>query len=234
MKALWIGGALLVALHTPANADPSRDLYYGLNDSNIEQVTAALAAGADPNEPVTGKPPLQRACMAFYSRDRGEFAKALLHAGANPNGRDIVGLTALHISGGRMDCVPLLLAAGADPNARTTEDACPVHGRPVLEKILGELNGQTGLEGLKTLLSAGARPNVPGCDGGSMHWQAARNFMNKANEYLQGYSSPIDGWWKPYVEAWQILDQAILADADAQDLMAQALAVATAVEKEVR
>lgn len=233
MKALWIGAALFLAINGPANADPSRDLYYGLIDSNIEQVRAALTAGADPNEPLTGKPPLQRACMAFYSRDRREFVTALLQAGADPHGRDIVGHTALHISGGRMDCVPLLLAAGADPNARTNEDVCPVLGRPVLEKILGELNSKTGLEGLKTLLNAGARPDVAGCNGRSMHWQAARNFMGKANEYLQGNSAPPVGWWKPYVQAWQILDKAILADADAQDLMAQALAIATAVEKEV-
>lgn len=217
---------------TATAADPNRTLHYAVRDNDLAAAKAALAQGADPNKMSTGRPVLHWACAANYGGDRRALAEALLQAGADPNGRDSAGVTALHFSGGRIDCVEPLLAAGADPKARTSEDVCSFDGRPVLEQVLAVTDWKTGTQGIKALVKAGADPSQRGCDGASMHWVAANRFLTEANEHLQREKAPPAGWWKRHVELWRALDRASMADADAQKLMAQAVAIAIALEQE--
>lgn len=225
---IWAGTA------TVAAADANRTLHYAVRDNDLAAAKAALAQGADPNKMSTGRPLLHWACAANYGGDRRALAETLLQAGADPNGRDSAGVTALHFSGGRIDCVEPLLAAGADPKARTFEDACAFDGRPVLEQVLAVTDGRTGTEGIQALVKAGADPSQRGCNGASMHWVAANRFLMEASEHLQREKAPPAGWWKRHVEIWRALDWASMADADAQKLMAQAVAIAIALEQEAK
>jgi hypothetical protein len=63
------------------------------------------------------------------SSDNAEAVRALLAAGAAPDGKDDLGWTALHLAsaGGRTAVAALLLDRGADPNARANFDLTPLH-----------------------------------------------------------------------------------------------------------
>ena len=65
--------------------------------------------------------------------NRPEVVRFLLERGADPNGRDHAGLTALHLAVGQgwAECARALLEGGADSNARTNREGVPAAWREI-------------------------------------------------------------------------------------------------------
>lgn len=123
---------------------------------DLSKVSQLLAAGADPNKPYDGEPPL------FYASILGhtEIVKKLLEAGAIVDTPNKNGETALYAASGQweIEIVRLLLAAGADVDRRSygktpLYEACD-KGLPDFVKLLlsagasvdKENNGVTALQ----------------------------------------------------------------------------------------
>lgn len=90
----------------------------------LDLVQALLAAGADPNAPADDGFPSLFAAIDRATPDRHAVLAALLDAGASVQQRGVNDYTALHYAASRDDAeaVRLLLARGADPEARTRID----------------------------------------------------------------------------------------------------------------
>ena len=90
---------------------------------------------------------------------RPDMTKALLALGAPHAAGDVLGMRVLHYACGEYytpESVAALLAAGADPNARTARGLTPLHAAVALDRP----------EAVTALLAAGADPYVPdGVDG---------------------------------------------------------------------
>ena len=98
-----------------------------------DMVRRTLAQGADPNAWVKGDlgsktHPL--IMVVGYSADHVEAGRLLLEAGADPNGQDSHGRSALlrAASLAAVDFVNMLLAAKADPNLADNSGNTPLHG----------------------------------------------------------------------------------------------------------
>jgi N-acyl-D-amino-acid deacylase len=127
---------------------------------NSDTVWLLLSAGADPNEAATTEP----GPVAFVSgggetpliesaKDlTGRSAKLLLDAGANPNGQDKMGNSALHVAAfnGNSEVVRLLLARHASVNTANKMGSTPT----VNASIRGDANI------VRMLIDAGADVNA--------------------------------------------------------------------------
>ncbi len=160
-----------------ARREPSGDLLVGAEAGDLEQVREAIEAGADldardPRKRTRDRTPLWLAIAGDHER----VVRALLEAGADVESRDRprderyyqlrepatkknfadadarFGLTPLALAAvlERVECASLLLAAGADKEAKD--------GRGYSCLQLAALNGNLGV--LKTLLDAGADPSA--------------------------------------------------------------------------
>ena len=108
-------------------------LVYAVYWSPLEFVRGLLDAGADPNfHDDDGFPPIMAAlCKLLPSPgskprdDVFELVELLLERGSDPNQRGLNDYTPLHYLAGIGDVslIPLLLAHGADPSARTRIDS---------------------------------------------------------------------------------------------------------------
>ena len=128
--------------------------------------------------------------FGVYGTADSGFVERCLQGGADPNARNLIGYTPLHLASqsGTVEMVAALLAAGADPNARQVSGDTPLHfasfyGRvEIVRALLGagaEVdartdNGRTPLHGaarpgsaqsMAALLAAGADVNVRSDDG---------------------------------------------------------------------
>ena len=110
----------------------------------------------------TGETPLHVA--AFLSR--ASSVEALLAARADPNARDRLGKTPLHNAStpqptaspeNAARTIHLLVTGGADPNAHEANGNTPLHLAALIGSVLAS----------RTLLSEGARVDVPGLGGGT-------------------------------------------------------------------
>lgn len=134
-------------------------LMFGVRKGDLESVRTLLAAGANPNEEVPDGSPLSFVAIvnAHY-----ELAAFLVERGADPNGVDKTGRTALHAlidarntvgaqfqytraptQTGNLDTAGLiqaLLANGANPNVRIQKLDSPAPGRNVVDAIDAGLN----------------------------------------------------------------------------------------------
>ena len=145
---------LSVALYLPAaaaQAQPSPDAISGMNESpmhdaarlgtrqDVERLLKASAQNRDVRTPL-GASPLHYAAM---NGDSGPL-KALLAAGANPNGRDADGRTPLHMAAFsiRKDNAMLLLQAGSDPMLKTNDgrDVLSLARKVRADEIAGEIS----------------------------------------------------------------------------------------------
>ena len=132
-----------------------RCLEYAIYHSPLAFIRTLLEIGADPNPADhSGFPPLIAALTCSRSRpgsparpDVPEIVSLLLEFGVDPNQRGINDYTALHMAVGERnaDAVKLLLAAGADPQARTRIDD---YETPL------ELATRAGLHDIAALLSS--------------------------------------------------------------------------------
>jgi len=175
----------------------SKDLFSAIDQLDAPRVRELLAAGADPNalqETWPGLRPLHAAVQAIVSSDgRGDLAvlEALLEHGADVNGwtasKDQTPLLTALLEDQRA-AAELLVAAGADPNVRSSEGESPLRvvaaagDRAMVALLLGAgaaktiddwggLSGRTALafaverldvEMMKMLLDAGADPAAQG------------------------------------------------------------------------
>ena len=171
-------------------------LLEAIDRHDITQLAALLATGADPNV----DPPSQRSWvplkLAVSELDDGGPIEAVLlllrHGALADGGRDLSGVTPLVVAAmyGQVDAARLLLAAGADPNARDDEGDSPL--RLAVEKrdqamaallllcgadkTVHDSGGPSGMSALgraawgldipmiRLLLSAGADPNETDMD----------------------------------------------------------------------
>ncbi|MCA8448891.1 ankyrin repeat domain-containing protein [Burkholderia vietnamiensis] len=120
-----------------------------LNDAALfgknDVITAALAAGADPNHQDSDG---MTALHSVAYGDDADVVRLLIDHGANPNLRNNLGETPLHIAARSWseDCTKALLEGGADPSI-------------VDERGATSLIGARTVENVDLLLSAGADPN---------------------------------------------------------------------------
>ena len=113
-----------------ASADGWRPVIWAVRQDRPDILRALLAAGADPNAPVTGRNGWTPLMHAIHTRQSAESPTArlgaiqtLLDAGADPNERSRKGGTPLIMAAGygATDMVELLLDAGADPRLQTPD-----------------------------------------------------------------------------------------------------------------
>ena len=95
--------------------------------------------------------------FGVYGTAESGFVERCLQSGANPNERNSIGYTPLHLASefGTVEMVAALLAAGADPNARQVSGHTPLHFA----------SSRGTVEMLRALLAAGADANVRSDDG---------------------------------------------------------------------
>ncbi len=101
---------------------PNDILFDAINYDNIELLISLLKKGANPNlKNEYGDPALTRACEYQTGYKNAEL---LVSYGANVNGRDDYGITALMVASynGYKDIVELLISKGADVNVKTVKD----------------------------------------------------------------------------------------------------------------
>jgi hypothetical protein len=124
-------------------------LEYAIYWSPLAFVRTLLDHGADPNYPDQAGFPSLIAALSTERPDRLELVRLLLAAGADVQQRGVNDWTPLHYAVSLDDpgAIELLLAHGADPNARTRIDDCAT---PLEE---AEMFGRAkALETLKRLL----------------------------------------------------------------------------------
>ncbi|GGS69910.1 ankyrin repeat domain-containing protein [Nonomuraea spiralis] len=122
-------------------------LYRAALNGETETVGKLLAAGADPNRPSEGEEAGLPLCAAA-AWDRVEVAEALLAAGAEANGREAGGWSALlwAAANGHAATASVLIEAGAEVDAANEDGDTPL--------TLAARRGALGV--VQTLLEAGA------------------------------------------------------------------------------
>ena len=99
-------------------------LGYAIAHSPLTFIRSLIDAGADVNRPDDGGFPSLLAALSTERADRHEILRLLLESGADVAQRGINDYTPLHYAAALDDvaAIELLLAAGADPSARTRID----------------------------------------------------------------------------------------------------------------
>ena len=105
-----LGCAEIVKLLLKAGADPNKRYHSGYGNTVLMEALEPWLHGSG----YAGWAPLNMGCR----NDRTEIVRLLLARGADPNKRNIIGVTALMLASmdDRTEIVRLLLASGADPH----------------------------------------------------------------------------------------------------------------------
>lgn len=163
-------------------AEPEDLIVKAVHDDDLVALKGLVATGADVN--VVDRNVNSTALMKAVSNGNQEIVKFLLHAGADPNVRNINGRTALMMlgAGPSIEIVRALLSAGARVNRKDEEgntaliNAATVENGALLQALLdagAKVNakdnagrtalmvavGQGNVENVKVLLAAGADVN---------------------------------------------------------------------------
>ena len=119
--------ALALAAAAPVFADATRDLFMVVSRGTAPEVSAAIAAGADPNaRGDAGGTPLHGAA---FGNSKPSVVAVLIEAGADVDARTESGKTPFHYAArdNEPSVVATLMEGGADPNARTESGMTPLH-----------------------------------------------------------------------------------------------------------
>jgi uncharacterized protein len=144
-----------------------RELIEAIEAGDGPVVRSLLEAGASPE--VSGGANSIPALHIAVGRGRVDLVNLLIAAGANPNRRDVTGLTPMMLAAcrGDLDAVELLLKSGADVNARDfngTTSLMLAQGHDlVVEALLragADVNAKSEGQGLTALMYA--------CDSGNI------------------------------------------------------------------
>ena len=120
MNALRLSLVALIGVTLSAQADPSRDrLFAAIQGGSNADVERLLAAGTSPNIVDADGTPALMAATLFGD---ASLVKLLLERGADPNRTGVGGTTALMWAVPNLEKVRLLLAHGANVNARSETD----------------------------------------------------------------------------------------------------------------
>ena len=106
---------------------------------------------------------------AFFKAATAATVQDCLGAGADPNARDVFGLTPLHRAAEisqTPEIITALVNAGADPNARDVGGGTPLHAAAAISQTP---------EVVTALVNAGADPNARDGDGRTPLHRAAEN-----------------------------------------------------------
>jgi ankyrin repeat protein len=122
-----IGLALLPVFTSAADIEAYRKAL-AADDRQLLVAMLRADAGRTPTGP-SGGSLLHLACSYLYTKQQAAMVAALIAAGASLEARDMYGGTPLNWAAGSdcLDCVHLLLKAGAQPMARNNRGATPLH-----------------------------------------------------------------------------------------------------------
>ncbi|HEY2775109.1 MAG TPA: ankyrin repeat domain-containing protein [Candidatus Binatia bacterium] len=142
------------------NCDLQKELKVAVDAGQPTVARVLLAAGANVN---AAGAHAETALHSAVIKGGTNLASVLLAAGANVNARDEDGMTPLHAAAawGHVELARMLLAAGADANALDRNRQTPLH--LVASRRVPPLSVYADVA--KTLLDAGAKPNIRAADG---------------------------------------------------------------------
>lgn len=177
MNKKWVASAFMLVLCFRLYAGPNEDLYKAAAvDSNIENVKAALAAGADVNSrnPEDGYTPLIGASTA--QADTIEIVKLLIKAKAQINAKSKDGQTAMFVAAflNKKEIVGFLISAGADLNLGEKSHLTPL--------MVAASQGFTEVAAL--LIASKANVNAKGKLGLNALFNASGNGHTEIVKYL--------------------------------------------------
>mmetsp|Transcript_31383 Transcript_31383/g.94182 ORF Transcript_31383/g.94182 Transcript_31383/m.94182 type:complete len:430 (-) Transcript_31383:285-1574(-) len=185
-------------------------LFYAANEGVLDEVRAALSAGADPDlmmpAVVDGYDLAieRRPLWAAASYGHCEILSVLLEAGASVHGLSEIdhdGHTALHIAANcsKFNALKILVDAGADVNRGLTADVSALYARGLTAlDILIHKDGHVLhynrrlLSPIRTLVQAGAMPS-PG-----FNWEYHRDLWLDANELE--HKQAVNERWRAYFD----------------------------------
>ncbi len=134
-------------------------VYFAVFDTlrSIEQSIKACGENS-PQVPPRMEPPLRVAAM----EGNAERIREIIRRGTPVDTASKFGMTALHIAAnyGHPECVSILLAAGANPNATDDLGRSPLHLAPGVMMDAPKRDGENRNECRRLLIAAGANPKA--------------------------------------------------------------------------
>jgi len=160
-------------------------LELALDSGNKDMVQCLFDGGVSPDEIGRDNNPLL--LKAVRLRDI-KTIKLLLHHGVTSGAAGKDGSTALHVAAGEglMDCMRILLDAGADVNARDDAGATP------LWRVMHVADPVQRLRGMELLLAAGADANIRGREKKSLLVETVRRKLYQESIELINYGADVN------------------------------------------
>ena len=183
-------------------------MFIALDD--IEALRRLIEQGGDVNATLGDHMTL---LWVAVTKRRAEVIELLLESGAEPSleNQDVDGWRPLHLActHDTLPCVPALLAAGVDVNAKTNDGLCPLHLLSDCSDL--KISASVG----ESLLKCGAHPDVPGPGGHTpLLYAIVRNNRDLAKILLRAGAKPVDIRRRHTVAAFRHLLDGVKAAGD--------------------